>query len=288
MKSISESFTKNYLNKLDNMNISIKTVMDNFYIGNRKSNKKGNSLEFSDFKEYIPGDDIRRIDWNSYARTDRIYVKRFDEEREAGINIFIDASTSMDYGNENKGYYSKILSASLAYIALKSSDNVNIFVCGDELKQSKLNLRSKRFFSDTVEFLDNIRFEGNTSLSRAILQTKDIRLNKGISFIISDFFSEDGFEDGIKSLYYRKQKIAVLHIVSPQEANPALNGNIRFIDSESGLTEEVNLDETVLKNYKKQFEIFSNTIKEAAYKTEGAYKRIVTDMPVIENFITEF
>lgn len=283
MKSISEGLTKNYLAKLDNINITVNSIIDNFYIGNRKSNKKGNSLEFSDFKEYVPGDDVRRIDWNSYARTDKIYVKRFDEERQANINIFIDSSASMDYGEENKGYYAKLLAASLAYVALKSSDSVNIFVCGQQLEKSKLNIRGKNSFAETVEFLDKINFEGSTNLSKSIIQTKQIKINRGISFIISDFYSEDGFEEGFKALSYRKQKLSVLHIISPQELNPELNGNIRLVDSETNQMQEVSLDELVVEKYKKQFESFSNAIKESCYKTEGVYKRIITNMPLIEN-----
>ncbi len=283
MKSISEGLTKNYLAKLDNANITVNGIIDNFYIGNRKSNKKGNSLEFSDFKEYLPGDDVRRIDWNSYARTDKIYVKRFDEERQANINIFIDSSASMDYGEENKGYYAKLLAASLVYVALKSSDSVNIFVCGQQLEKNKLNIKGKNSFAETVEFLDKINFEGSTNLSKSIIQTKQIKINRGISFIISDFYSEDGFEEGFKALSYRKQKLSVLHIISPQELNPELNGNIRLVDSETNQMQEVSLDELVVEKYKKQLESFSNAIKESCYKTEGVYKRIITNMPLIES-----
>lgn len=284
MKHISDAITKEYLAKLDTMNISLSSIVDNFYIGTRKSNKNGISVEFSDFKEYTIGDDMRHADWNSYARTERLYIKRFKEEKQASVNIFLDTSKSMDYGNENKGYYSKLIAASIAYIALKNSDNVNIYICNELLKLNKINISSKKLFLDIINFLDNIKFDGKTNLSQSISELSVIKLKKGISFILSDFFSQDGYKNSVKSLKYKKQEVILIHILSPQEIFPQHEGNIKFVDSETQEIREVTVNERILQEYKTILKEFQNEIKEFCLGLGVGYKQISTDSSIIDIF----
>lgn len=284
MKYIHDTITKEYLAKLDTMNISLSNIVDNFYIGTRKSNKNGISVEFSDFKEYTIGDDVRHADWNSYARTERLYIKRFKEEKQASINIFLDTSKSMDYGNENKGYYSKLIAASIAYIALRNSDNVNIYICNELLKLNKINISSKKSFLGIINFLDNIKFDGKTNLSQSISELSAINLKKGISFILSDFFSQDGYKNSVKALKYKKQEIILIHILSQQEIFPQNEGNIKFIDSETQEIKEVTVDECILQEYKTVLKEFQNEIKEFCLDLGVGYKQISTDSSIIDIF----
>lgn len=284
MKHISDTITKEYLAKLDTMNISISSIIDNFYIGTRKSNKNGISVEFSDFKEYTIGDDMRRADWNSYARTERLYIKRFKEEKQASINIFLDASKSMDYGNENKGYCAKLMAASIAYIALKNSDTVSIYICNELLKLNKIDIKSKNLFLNLISFLDSIKFDGKTNLSKTISELSAVKFKNGISFILSDFFSQDDYKDSIKSLKYKKQEIILIHILSPQEISPQDEGTIKFIDSETEEFREVTVNEHILKEYRTVLKEFQNEIREFCLDLGAGYKQISTNSSIIEAF----
>ncbi len=279
MEYIKDFITNQYLSKLDNMNISISDIIDNFYAGVRKSNKTGISLEFSDYKQYIAGDDIRHIDWNNYAHSDKLYIKRFNEDKQANINIFLDLSKSM--AQYNKGYYSKILTVSLAYISLKTSDSVKIYIC-DETK-TQISANNKNSFNKVVDFLDSLECKGTTNLSKTIfniLKTDDIK--KGVTFFVSDFFSEDGYEQAIKTLKYKKQKIIALHILSVQELNPVYNGNIRFIDSENGNQCDVFVDEDIVNKYLQLLKDFEDNLKDFCFMIGVAYKLISTDTPFLK------
>lgn len=279
MDYIKDFITNQYLSKLDNMNISISDIIDNFYAGVRKSNKTGVSLEFSDYKQYITGDDIRHIDWNNYAHSDKLYIKRFNEDKQANINIFLDLSKSM--AQYNKGYYSKILTASLAYISLKTSDSVKVYIC-DEAK-NQISANNKNSFNKVVDFLDSLEYKGTTNLSKTIfniLKTDDIK--KGVTFFVSDFFSEDGYEQAIKTLKYKKQKIIALHILSAQELNPIYNGNIRFIDSENGNQCDVFVDEDIVNKYLQLLKDFEDNLKDFCFMIGVAYKLISTETPFLK------
>lgn len=283
MEYVKDFMTNQYLSKLDNMSISIADIINNFYSGIRKSNKTGMSLEFSDYKQYIMGDDIRHIDWNNYAHSDKLYIKRFNEDKQTNINIFLDLSKSMDFGEENKGYYAKIMAASIAYISLKTSDSVKIYICDENLKPNAISFNGKSSFNSIVSFLDSTNCKGNTNLSQTIfnlLKVSDIR--KGFCFLISDFFSEDGYEKAIKTLQYKKQKITVVHILSSQELNPNYDGNIKFIDSETGKEYNILLDDDIKYQYLKAVENFRDSIKNFCLKVGVAYKLISTDSPFLK------
>lgn len=276
MEYIKDFITNQYLSKLDNMNISISDIIDNFYAGLRKSNKTGMSLEFSDYKQYITGDDIRHIDWNNYAHSDKLYIKRFNEDKQANINIFLDLSKSMSL--YNKGYYAKIIAASLAYISLKASDSVRVYICDEDSAKNQISANNKNSFKELINFLDNIEYKENTNLSKTIFNILKINnVKKGISFFISDFFSEDGYEQAIKALKYKKQKIVAIHILSPQELNPDYSQNIRFIDSESGKQCDVFVDEYIVNQYLQLLKSFKDSLKDFCFSMGVAYKLISID-----------
>lgn len=284
MKSIKSFITKQYLSKLDLLSISVDSIINNFYMGSRKSNKTGTSLEFSDFKQYLLGDETKRIDWNIYARNKKLYVKRFKDEVKADINLILDTSTSMDYGNENKGYYSKLIAASIIYIAVKNADNVNIFVCNDKINFIKKRINNIDLYINIINFLDDIKFEGKTNLSKIISTLPDTKIKQGVNFILSDFFLEDEYKKSIKCLKYKKQQVALIHIVSPQEIFYKPSGDVKFIDSETGEICEIVLNDDTIYKYSSIFKNFQNDLKEFCHNLDIAYKFISTDEPIIEMF----
>lgn len=286
MKSIKDTITAQYLSKLDSMNISIYDIVNNFYSGIRKSNSNGISFEFSDFKQYIAGDDIRHIDWNSYAHTDRVYIKRYNEERQATINIFLDLSKSMYY--YDKGYSAKLIAASIAYIALKDSDRVCIFVCNQNLELNKIYTDNKNLFINIISFLDDIDYDGNTMLTKTISKLSNTEIHRGISFILSDFFSEDGYKAAIKSLKYKKQQIIAIHILSKYEIFPENEGNIKFIDSETGEFYEISIDENIIQQYKIEFKKFQTDIEQFCSSLGAAYRLLSPEIPVIQQLVKYF
>lgn len=281
MPKLVEVFNKDYIGKLESFSIYMDTLLMNGYSGARKSKAKGMSLEFSDFRPYVLGDDIRRIDWNSYGRFDKLFIKLFMEEKQGSINIFIDSSASMQGGEPEKLFYAKQLAASIAYIALRNMDLVNLFAFSDEITNEKKNIQTKNLFPDLLDFLDNLPVNKESRLVNALNKIKNIPMTKGISFIISDFFSEDGYEEAVKLLQYKKQQIVLVQILSSEEIDPTIRGNLRLVDSESGKAKDIELTQDRINNYKKALEKFKNQIQTFCTKRGQQYIFLSTDIPIL-------
>ena len=285
MKKLTEGFTKEYMARLEAFSIKLNEKMSNIsQSGIRKSGAKGNSLEFSDFREYIAGDDIRRIDWNGYARFDRIFVKLFMEEKQADINLFIDKSNSMGE-HEDKLYYAKMLAASIGYISLKNTDRVNMMLFNSQVTDEKTKLVSKNSFFEIVNFLDNIDSNGQTDINNSIMKNISKLPNRGICFIFSDFFSLNGFIEAIKMLRYKKQDVVLVQILSGEERSPLLNGNIRIIDSETGENIDMEVTEGILNDYKKALVSYENELKDFCKQYNMSFVSIDTSQPIIKGLM---
>jgi len=280
--NLSDIFNKEFISKLDNINIQLNRRVNSYYGGNRKSKLKGSSIEFADYKNYTAGDEIRHIDWSAYARLDKPFVKLFMEEKQANINIFIDSSKSMDYGAKNKLLYAKVIAASIAYIALNNMDKVNIFSYNSSISVEKLNLSSKKKFADIINFIDNINPQNNTMLNYCISNIKNKNIGSGFSVIISDFFSDDGYEEAILHLIKYYQQITLVHLLSNEEINPNLHGNISLLDAENNEKQNIFIDENIIKQYKILLDDFKKELIIFCKKRGIMYKFISTDISYIK------
>lgn len=278
---MSELFDGEFLNKLQQLAIISKITLADGASGNRKSKSKGSSVEFSDYREYSVGDDFRRIDWNAYGRFEKLFIKLFMEEREAPVNIFLDTSSSMDWGNPNKSISSRKLAAAISYISLSNYDRISIFCTSSRLEKLKLSMRGKNSFGEILDFLENIRYGGETDLYNAVRES-NLKAGKGISIIISDLFSRGSLLDILNYLHYRKQEVHICHLLSPQEVNPDIKSSLRLVDSETGEFMDVTPTPLLLKIYTRVYNRFVSGIEELCFKRNVNYMRFETSTPVEE------
>ncbi len=277
MKTLSQGLTKGYIAFLEHFNLNISGKMSIAAMtGQRKSGAKGTSIEYSDFRQYVPGDDIRRMDWNSYARSGKLITKVSMEEKQAEINIFLDLSRSMGF-YEDKAFYAKIIAASLSYIALKNGDKVNIYGWSGGIKEWRLNNSSKNSFPKVISFLEGLEFDGVTSLKETV-SSGLIKGMRGISFIISDLFIDGGFEGVIDTLRYKKQEVNVVQVLSKDEVNPPLGGNLCLTDCETGEHKDITVSLAVIESYKKALLSMQNGIGEYCRKSGARFSAVNTDM----------
>ena len=263
--------TNEYLSRLEVLDMSIRKRLSAApSSGARKSSSKGSSIEFSDFREYAQGDDLRRVDWNSYARFGRLYTKLFNEERQASINIILDGSTSM-----------RLFEKKLAYIALNNSDKVNIFIADGMNLEKCTGLVSKQAFSRCVNFIAEERKGGETFLNKFSEQLANERLGDGVSVIISDFFSNDGYDKAVKLLKGKKQNVIMVQILDFSEVEPQEKGNVRLIDSETDAKRELEITPEVVDRYKKALDNYRNELREFAVRNETAFYSFDTSMPIM-------
>jgi uncharacterized protein (DUF58 family) len=277
-------FDTEFLKKLDAIAINVRMLMSEGGGGNRKSRSKGSSVEFSDFREYTIGDDFRRIDWNAYGRFDKLFVKLFMEEQEAMINVFVDASKSMDFGSPKKSELALKLAGVLSFLALNNLDRVCInSINKDSFKQSSA-VTGRSMFDRCIAFLEGIDFSGETDLNAAV-KKKNVR-SRGMAVIISDFFTPGGIEEAIKYLLFKKQDVFLIHVLSPEELNPELEGQVRLLDSETGKVMDVAVTLALLKQYHSKLNEFNNSIKEFCSRMGAIYIQ-VSSADSIEKIVFE-
>lgn len=243
--------------------------------GNRKSFRKGSSAEFSDFREYMPGDDIRRIDWNAYGRLDRLYVKEYMEEKEATVSILLDTSASMDYGEKKKGELAERLAAALAYLGLCGMDRV--FVYEMRRMESPFQARGgKRAFPLLEDWLNRLSFDGVTDVCGAVRKLPS--MGAGVTVVISDFLQEEFVdEDGdaaaqlLRFLRYRRQKAVFLQVLAREEIAVPMTGAANLIDMEDKSSLRLTLDVSGRQTYENALARFTEGLRAACAKAGAAY-----------------
>jgi uncharacterized protein (DUF58 family) len=259
--------------------MQIKIPISGQATGNRKSRSKGSSVEFSDFREYVPGDDFRRIDWNAYGRFNKLFIKLYMEEREAPVNIFLDSSLSMDYGNPNKFLASCRLAAAISYISLLSYDSIYITPWNEKVQATYGPFRTQSAFVQVDNLISGFSTQGKSNFSDALRQM-EWKTGRGVSIIITDGFVEKGLEEGLKYLKYRNQDIFLCILLSPEEISPNLEGALQLNDMETGKSIEVTMSAALLKAYEKSFKQYLADIKEKC-RMWGVHNVVLpSDMPV--------
>ena len=283
----SNIFDKDFFSKLNTLKFVINMKLSRGSSGGRKSINKGTSVEFSDFREYVLGDDYRRIDWNAFGRFEQLYVKLFMEEREAVFNVFLDTSKSMDFGGSKKSKKALQLAASLSYIINNSFDRVKIHTINstNPYKIQPMS-RGKSSFQEMLTRLGAVKFEGETILLESIKKANIS--SKGVSIIISDFMSDDSIENIIKYLMHKKQEILLIHIMSREELEPDFDEVVNLIDSETNNNLRVLLTSNALQEYEKTLNDFFNDIQSITSRYGAKYVRVQSDEELDKIFLKTF
>jgi len=269
-----------FLSYLERLDLLIKRSIKGASVGERLSSKYGRGIEFEDYRSYEIGDDFRYIDWNIYARLDKLFVKLFREEEMGSINIFLDISRSMDFGNPSKLYFGKQLAASLGYIGLVNYDSVNIYCISSTVEKKMESIRGRSSVIRLLRFLDEADSQGVTSLTGAIRESVKRLKSKAIFIVLSDFLDPAGYEDGLKLLKSRGYGVFAFHILSEDEISPDISGDVKLIDSETGEVIELDALEDVLDGYKKTLERFLAEVESFCLTHSIEYIRASSSIPV--------
>ncbi len=279
-------FDKGFFEKLNTLKMSLNMRLSQGMSGIRKSSAKGSSVEFSDFREYMLGDDIRRIDWNAYGRTDKLYIKQFMEEKEGIFQIFIDTSRSMCFGEVPKSKMALQVAGALSYIILNNLDRVYI----NEMKENFLTrgkgVTGGAAFSHVLNDLNRITFDGKTTLNKTIL-SRQVRPG-GVSVIISDFLDREGIEDAMKYLAFKKQAVVLIQILSREEMAVNYEGTLNILDMETDERVKITMSNATIKKYKEQVEDLQSRLQRLAGKYGANYIFIRSDGDLIYEMLHGF
>jgi len=268
------------LAQLERLELVTRKIFRGRLKGERKSRRKGQSVEFADFRNYVPGDDIRFIDWNLYARLDKLFLKLFLEEEDLHFYALIDASTSMDFGDPTKLYFAKQLAAALGFIGLCRADRVKVETLGASRTSPGPVLRGRASLWRMLEYLDKIEPGENVPLTQGI---KDFCLRssgQGIVVLISDLMDKSGYEAALRFLLARQYDVYVIHVLSPAEIEPDVAGDLKLVDCEDSDIAEITVSRPLLMKYKRTLAGFVEGAKEFCTRRGMSYLMTSTDTPV--------
>lgn len=275
-----------FFDKLNTLKMSLNMRLSQGMSGVRKSSAKGSSVEFSDFREYMLGDDIRRIDWNAYGRTDKLYIKQFMEEKEGVFQIFIDSSRSMCFGEIPKSDMALQIAGALSYIVLNNLDRVYI----NEMKENTLTkgkgITGVSAFPHVLRDLERIQFDGRTTLAKTILSRPVYQ--GGVSVIISDFLDEKGIEEALKYLVYRKQTVLLIQVLAREEIEANYEGTLNMLDMETDQRVKITMSNATIKKYKEQLINMQNDLEKLAGKYGARYIKISSDESLVYAMLQGF
>jgi uncharacterized protein (DUF58 family) len=272
-------FEPAFLAKLDRLALITKRSIAGELQGERRSPKRGASVEFADFKPYVAGDDFRQIDWNMYARMERFFLKLFVAEEELTVHLLVDTSRSMDWGDPNKLLYAKRVTGAMGYIALSNLDRVTLTAFGQERELSMPPQRSKRGVVPLFSFLTDLQPGSATRFAAVCKRYAQTARNPGPLLLCSDLMDAE-WQAGLQALLSRRFEITVLHLLAPQEINPQLEGDVRLLDAEGGPPVDLTADLDLIRRYQRNLEQWRDEIGEYCNARSITYLPIETSFPI--------
>jgi uncharacterized protein (DUF58 family) len=255
--------------------------------GLRRSSKRGQSVEFADYRDYTIGDDLRSLDWNVYARLERLFIKLFIEEEDVTVHVLLDASGSMDGGQPDKLLFGKRAAAALAYVGLASYDRVSLAVLQGRAARRFPAVRGTDRIFRVLADLSGVRPAGGaTDLASAARHYAAQLTQRGPLILISDLFDPNA-ERAIAELAGTRCQLAVLHTLSPDELDPPLEGELRLVDRETGGAVDVTADLATLDDYRTRLADWQQALDAACSKRRASYVSVPTTLPLADLVFAE-
>lgn len=313
--SLEDLLDASLIARLSRLDLTSRKIFAGKLKGERRSKKRGESVEFADHRPYAIGDDLRHIDWNIFGRLDRLFLKLFLEEEDLSLHIIIDASDSADCGEPNKFLFMQRLAMALGYIGLINLNRVAITAIGGASSASSegpdslpprgagdapvapdapvsspagsppalhtiRDLRGRRRTHDLARFLCSLQPAGGTRLPEQAKRIALARRGRGVMVVLSDFFMKEGYEDGLRLLVGRGYDLFAIQCLSPQEVEPDIAGDLRLVDVEDGDKAEVTISAPLLKKYKQNLAAYCDGLREFCARREITALTVRTDTPI--------
>ncbi|HVM25018.1 MAG TPA: DUF58 domain-containing protein [Candidatus Limnocylindrales bacterium] len=274
-------FDEAFLRRLEQLELASRRLTAGRMKGERRSPRRGQSVEFADYRNYAPGDDLRQLDWNAYARLEKLFVKLFVEEEDVTVHILVDASRSMVYGEPNKLDAARRAAAALGYLGLASMDRVSVAFLGDGQASLMRPMRGKRRASELFAFLSEPRPERLTGLASAARAYAARMRGAGPLVLVSDLM-DPGYLDALRDLAGTRSQLSVLHLLAPDELEPNVPPDARLVDNETGQPVEVSGDDDLVERYRARLVEWQAEIAGFVGRRGGAYVPVSSDLDLAD------
>ncbi len=275
-----------FFSRLETLALNLQANLAGFFGGKHLVKTYGQTVEFADYREYMLGDDIRRIDWNLFSRFEKYFLKLFTDERQMHVQIFLDCSASMGQESPQKAAYAVGFAAALGFLAVHNMDKVSFkLMKGNRCEDPFGTIVGKTTFFRAVGQLENLEFTDDVDLGAAVTNTPDTGSNDGLSVIISDFMTESDWRKAVDFLRYKKRQVLLIQVLTPDEVDPAVEGRVHLLDAESlGMEDPRNMKLRVTRGmqlaYQEALADFREGLKSFCNSREAGFLSVVCDRSI--------
>ncbi|MFT4343403.1 MAG: DUF58 domain-containing protein [Candidatus Woesearchaeota archaeon] len=272
-----------FLNQISRFDLVMKKKVLTQYSGERKSENVGEGRIFNDYREYIPGDDFRQIDWKVYARTDKYYIKRFEEEKNLTLHVLLDASASMDFGSKTTKYeYGAMIGLGFAYLASRNNEKFEFSVFSDKMEFIKAK-RGKNALISIMDFLNTKKAQGKSHFQESLTSFKKRLKSRSMIVILSDFlFNAEELEQTLQ--LFRKSEVFVIQVLDPEELKFSMAGDFLLKDSEEGNIIRTFISNRLRSVYRTKLDTHNARIKNVCTSMGAKFLTVTTDTPIFDTF----
>jgi uncharacterized protein (DUF58 family) len=294
--SLAELLGSQTIARLSQLDVASRKIFSGKLQGERRSKRRGESVEFADHRPYTVGDDLRHIDWNIVGRLDKLFMKIFLEDEDLALHLVVDASASADCGEPTKFYFMQQAVAALGYIGLVNLNRVTLSALGEPappdnddeaeardhggIAASLRNLRGRRRLADLERWLCSLAPRGSTDFTDAARRLALSRSGSGVMIILSDFFYKEGYEQGLRYLVGRGYDVVCIQVLSPQEIDPSITGDLRLRDVEDGDRTEITISAPLLKRYKANLSAYCDQLRHFCASRDMMQMTVPSDTPI--------
>lgn len=285
MQRVDDLIDSRLMARLDTLDVVSRKVFLGKVQGERRSRRKGQSVEFADFRPYAPGDDLRFVDWNVYGRLDRLFLKMFLEEEDLSLLFAIDASRSMAFGSPSKFDFVRRVAMALGYIGLVNQSRVGCFAFGGPEGTARITgLRGRRRVRELGEWLLALQPGGEFDFAAAMRSIALGGQGRGVLVVLSDFLVADGTESGLRAIAGRGFDVFAMQCLAPEEVDPGghIHGDVRLVDAERGTAVEMSVTSRALEAYRERRLAHWEALRSQAVRRGISAMSLRTDMPLDE------
>jgi uncharacterized protein (DUF58 family) len=286
-KKLTDLLDPVFMSRLDALDVLSRKILQGKLQGERRSKRRGQSVEFADHRPYVSGDDLRFVDWNIYGRLERLFLKLFLEEQDLTVHIVADGSASMGFGEPSKELFIKKLTAALGYVSLVNNNRVTISFIADGVTVQLANMRGRSYLNQMAECLLTTGCDGLSNFDDACRQLAAGRIGSGVMIVLSDFLFKEGYDSGLRRLMGRQYDLYAIQVLCPQELSPNLSGELKLIDIEDADAAEITVSAALTKYYKRNLTAYCNELKDFC-TSRGAVYVLTNSADSVESLVLNY
>jgi len=291
LRKLDDLLDSRLMAKLDAIDVVSRKIFSGKVQGERRSKRRGQSIDFADFRPYVHGDDLRFVDWNIFGRLDRLFLKMFLEEEDLSLIIALDTSASMRVGNPDAFDYARKVAMALAYVGLVNQHRVSLVGFSQGQIERASNLRGRRKAADVASWLLRREPAGASGFEEAMRLVGTTRVGRGVMVVLSDFLFHEGFEKGLGMVAGRGFDVYALQVLAPQVVDPSreggVSGDLLLVDSETQAETEITVTPELLRIYKERLDRLCGSLRAYCTRRDLVHLVVETSTPV-ETLMLEY